>query len=220
VTDGIIGIHAIKEALNNTSRSMIKLYNASEKRLHSEEEKVSKEKLQSVYQQFCEQNGFKIQKIQGDAFLLTSRTLLPFHSFSFEKMLLLDGVTDVHNIAAIIRTAAFFNFDACFIEKKKEEFSPDFFRLASGGFEHTKVFCIPDSISFLKKLKNYSLYAMDEKGSEQVTFSYPLCLIIGSEDRGISFALKRQSHLVKIPAKGSFTTLNASVAAALAMSLV
>lgn len=218
--DGIIGIHAIKEALNNPSRSLIKLYNASDKRIHPEENKVSKEELQKVYQQFCAQNFFKIQKIQGDALLLTSRTPYTLDLSKFKKILLLDGVTDIHNIAAIIRTAAFFNFDACFIEKKKEEFSPDFFRLASGGFEHTKVFCIPDSISFLKKLKNYSVYAMDEKGSGQMTFTYPLCLVIGSEDRGISFALKRQCTLVQIPAKGSFTTLNASVAAALAMNLV
>ena len=51
-----------------------------------------------------------------------------------------------------------------------------------------------------------------------VDYSLPLCLVVGSEGKGIRPLVQKQcDQLITIPMKGSFNSLNASVAAAVAM---
>lgn len=214
----MIGEHAVKEALKNKQRTFLELYTSGDKKLHEKQKKISKEKLQEIYQNYCQKNDFKIQKIQSDFFYLSDYQ--ENNKIEARKILYLDGVTDVHNIAAIIRTAAFFKFDLCVLERKERKFSPDFFRLASGGAEHVAIKTVTKGLNFIKSLEHKEIYALDEKGNQPSYLNKEdFCLIVGAEDRGVAHALKRESTLLKLQAKGEFTTLNASVAAALAMQI-
>jgi len=74
---------------------------------------------------------------------------------------------------------------------------------------------LADTLKTLKE-KNFWIYGADGTAQEdihQTTFAGPICLVIGSEGKGIRPLVKKQcDHLVKIPMHSALDSLNASVA--------
>ncbi|EQC51205.1 RNA methyltransferase [Bacteriovorax sp. DB6_IX] len=142
------------------------------------------------------------------------------------KILCLDGVTDVHNAAAIMRTAAFYDVD-CIVIATKNNFGvgPSVARIASGALEYVKIVkcsSLPKFISALKK-RGVEPIGLTEHtdDSEFVVPGGSRCLILGAEDKGLSNATVRLlDKKIKLNPQGSIQSLNVSVAAAIAMERV
>lgn len=139
-------------------------------------------------------------------------------------LLLLDGVTDVRNFGALLRTAAAVGVDGVIIPNSgSAPLNGDVVKTSAGGIFRVsiaKVNHLKDVIYQLQEL-DFSLFAITEKTTTSFyDFDYkgPTALILGAEDKGISKGLlkivKRQA---KIPMVETTDSLNVSVAAAVVL---
>ena len=139
-------------------------------------------------------------------------------------LIILDGVTDPHNLGAVIRTAAAVGAHGVIVpERRAVGLTPAAVKASAGGIEHIKVARVTNLTSEIKKLKAKGiwLYGADAEGESfrSVDFSGPCALVIGSEGDGISrLVLEQCDHVVSIPMKNpAMESLNASVAAGILM---
>ena len=143
------------------------------------------------------------------------------------KILALDQVTDAHNGAAIMRTAAFYGVDAILISARGSfGLGPGFSRIASGATEHVKIVrcsALPKTITKIKELGaiciGLSEHATSDLGTIDIT--KPICLVLGAEDVGMSHAVSRVVETtISFKPAGKIKSLNVSVAAAIAMEKI
>ena len=145
--------------------------------------------------------------------------------FLFEQgknplFIMLDGITDVRNFGAIARTCECAGVDAIIIPSKNSvSVNADAVKTSAGALltlpvcrEHN----LTQTLRFLKS-SGFKIVAATEKGDYDYTkadFSSPTCLIMGAEDKGVSYDnLALCDEWVKIPLFGSIESLNVSVAA-------
>jgi 23S rRNA (guanosine2251-2'-O)-methyltransferase len=158
-------------------------------------------------------------------------SLIEFQSISnllpmiFEKgedplIVALDGVSDVRNFGAIVRSADCLGAHAVLIpEKGSARITADAIKTSAGAL-HSFPVCreksILRSIEYLKESGLKVAAASEKSGMDlsKLNLKGPLVLIVGSEDKGISRELISVSdHQVSIPMTGDLGSLNVSVAA-------
>lgn len=134
-------------------------------------------------------------------------------------LVLLDGITDPHNLGAIIRSAECFGASGIVIPKHRSVSVNDtVVKVASGATEYmpiAKVTNINDVIRSLKE-QNVWVYATDFDGKDPktVNLSGDIAIVIGSEGEGIHRLTKELcDEVLTIPQYGEVNSLNASVAA-------
>lgn len=135
-------------------------------------------------------------------------------------LVMLDHVTDVHNLGAIIRSCEAGGVDGVIIPKKRTaKINGVVAKTSSGAIEHVKIIEVPNLVNCLKTLKENGFWTvgtdLNAKQSYQEIFvDTPLCLVIGSEGKGISRIVKEHvDYNVKIDMIGKINSLNASVSA-------
>ncbi len=134
-------------------------------------------------------------------------------------LLLLDGITDVRNMGAIIRSAVCCGVDAViFSEKNAAPIFEDMVKTSAGAF--TKMnFCREKSINVALdtiKMNGIKVYSSDLRATKklrELEMGEPLCMVLGSEDKGISSTSRKASdESFIIPMAGEFDSFNVSVA--------
>lgn len=154
--------------------------------------------------------------------LVELESLVPmlFESGKVPLILILDGITDVRNFGAIVRTAECAGVDAIVVPAKgAAQIGPDSIKTSAGAL-HLIPICrvgsLKVTLNFLKNSGFRTVIATD-KGSDSlydVDLSGPIAIVMGAEDIGVSPDLFRLAdNLVKIPIKGKIGSLNVSVAA-------
>ncbi|HNF71726.1 MAG TPA: 23S rRNA (guanosine(2251)-2'-O)-methyltransferase RlmB [Chitinophagaceae bacterium] len=134
-------------------------------------------------------------------------------------LLLLDGITDVRNTGAIIRTALCCGVDAVvFSEKNSAPLHEDMVKTSAGAMMKM-AFCREKNLETILntlKMNGIRIYSSDLKANQtlmSLDFSEPSCLILGSEDTGISSTSRKYcDQTFRIPMKEGFDSLNVSVA--------
>ncbi|MBR2956076.1 MAG: 23S rRNA (guanosine(2251)-2'-O)-methyltransferase RlmB [Clostridia bacterium] len=133
-------------------------------------------------------------------------------------IVLLDGITDPHNLGAIVRSAECFGAHGIVIPKHRSVGVNDtVVKVASGATEHmliAKVTNINDTIRMLKE-HNVWVYAtdFDGKASKLTNMTGNIAIVIGSEGEGIKKLTKELcDDTITIPEYGKINSLNASVA--------
>ena len=139
-------------------------------------------------------------------------------------ILALDGITDPHNVGAIIRSAEAFNCKGILIPQRRSAgLTGTVAKVAAGALEHIPVSRVVNLNRALEKLKNNGFLIVGLSGDGQMPISNfnekaPLVVIVGSEDKGISLLTQKKcDFLLRIPLKGKTSSLNASVAAAISL---
>jgi len=134
-------------------------------------------------------------------------------------IVLLDGITDPHNLGAIVRSAECFGAHGIVIPKHRSVTVNDtVVKIASGATEHmliAKVTNINDTIDYLKK-QNVWVYATDFDGKTPYSANLKgnIAIVIGNEGEGIHRLTKELcDDTLTIPQYGKVNSLNASVAA-------
>jgi 23S rRNA (guanosine2251-2'-O)-methyltransferase len=153
-----------------------------------------------------------------------------YNETNFEKILknnvlILDHIQDTNNFGAIIRSAAAFGFETVFIPKKRSvKITERTFTIASGGMEFIDIVLYNSIFSLLKKIKtsNYWTIGLDMNSNNKIKeinlVDQKIALVLGSEQNGISLEIQKKLDLVaQIDMSDSIESLNASVAAAIAM---
>ena len=138
-------------------------------------------------------------------------------------IVVLDGITDPHNLGAIIRTASCAGAHGVIVPLRRSVgLTPAAVKASAGAVETVKVARVTNLTQTLRRLKKEGLwiYAADMSGEDYRTLKLekPMALVIGSEGEGISrLVLENADFCVKLPLLGAVDSLNASVAAGILM---
>ncbi len=142
------------------------------------------------------------------------------------RLLMLDNVEDPTNLGAIIRSAEIFDFhDICLPRKGTPEIYPSVVKVSAGASEHLHICRDRTANQYLKAAleEEYTVVALDGKGTTplQALSAHTLdklLLVIGGEDKSVGQYILNEAHYVaRIPMAGRVNSLNASVAAGIAM---
>lgn len=143
---------------------------------------------------------------------------------SCSVVLMLDGLTDTGNVGAIIRSALLFGVDVVVLpEDHSARITPHVMKASAGSIYRIPVVYVRHIVRTTEMLKErgFTVYGLDMYGEErlgQVKFAGPICVVVGSEDRGIRRMMKRTcEHMIRIPTTGKLDSLNASVATAVCL---
>ncbi len=132
--------------------------------------------------------------------------------------IILDGITDPHNLGSIIRTADAVGAHAVIIPKRRSvQITPIVAKASAGAVEYLPVCKVTNIVNTIKALKENGLWIaavdMDGQTFYQQNLGGPLGLVVGSEGEGISRLVKQNCDFtVSMPMSGNVTSLNASVA--------
>ena len=136
------------------------------------------------------------------------------------KCLLLDGVSDPGNMGAIIRTANAAGYEEIYLtEDCTDPYSPKSVRASMSGIFFTKLY-VRSRAEILSALRGIPVVVADMGGVNLFSFAPPprFALVIGNEGNGVSDEVKNAAtHTVRIPMRQTQESLNASVAAGIAM---
>lgn len=134
-------------------------------------------------------------------------------------LLILDGVSDPHNLGSVIRVAECAGVTAIVIPKNRAvSVNETVVRVSTGASEHVsvcKVTNINSTIEYLKE-KGVFVYAADMDGDEmyKTNLKGDIAIVVGSEGFGVSkLTRKLCDGIISIPMYGKVNSLNASVSA-------
>ena len=135
-----------------------------------------------------------------------------------------DGITDPHNLGAIIRTAEALGTQGLVIpQRRASAVTSTVTKVAAGALETFPVARVVNLARALEQLKEEGFWIYGAVGEahnplHKVNFSGAIGLVIGSEGEGLGQLTRRCCDvLVSIPISGNTPTLNASVAGAIAL---
>lgn len=135
-------------------------------------------------------------------------------------IVMLDGLEDVHNLGAIIRTCECAGVDGVIYKSHNSvRVNDTVAKVACGALEYMKVAEVTNLVNTIKDLKNKGYWIVGSDGECELSYTdlkydFNTLLIIGSEGKGMSRLVKQEcDYIVSLPMKGHVTSLNASVAA-------
>ena len=224
----IYGFHAVREALRSTHRVCIRLMltEAAAEKLAPDfaaksliPEIVTMEEISARLPHDSVHQGALLEARPLEPIDLDD---LPDNGF----VLVLDQITDPHNVGAILRTAAAFKIDAIVTtERHSPSLSGILAKSASGALEHVPMAVVVNLARALEKLgdRNYLRVGLDSEGPaslEDTPLSRPLALVLGAEGKGLR-RLSRENCdvLARIDMPGAIKSLNVSNACAVALTI-
>lgn len=134
-------------------------------------------------------------------------------------LLVLDGVTDPHNLGAVLRTADAAGIDGVIVPKDKSaKLNATARKVACGAAEVMPLFVVTNLARTLKQLQQDNVWIIGTAGEAEqdvfeMKFDGPLAIVMGAEGSGMRRLTREHcDQLVKIPMAGSVSSLNVSVA--------
>ncbi|MEO1069496.1 MAG: 23S rRNA (guanosine(2251)-2'-O)-methyltransferase RlmB, partial [Cyanobacteria bacterium J06638_6] len=135
-----------------------------------------------------------------------------------------DGITDPHNLGAILRTAEALGAQGMVIPQRRAVgVTATVAKVATGALEHLPVARVVNLKRALETLKEkgFWIYGLASEASQPVhrtTFDRPTVIVVGAEGNGLSLTVQQSCDtLVSIPLRGTVPSLNASVATGMAL---
>lgn len=232
--DIIYGIRAVIEAIksgNHLERVFIQkslkgeLYKELMLELHKSVTPISKVPPERI-NKFTKKNHQGVVALISPVQYHTLEQLIPrfFEEGINPLVVVLDEITDVRNFGAIARTCECLGVNALVIPVKGgAQVNEDAIKTSAGAFNYLPV-CressLIDAVNYCKE-SGLTIVACSEKTKSylgKADFTGPTCLILGSEERGISQSLMEVANsIVKIKMAGNIESLNVSVAAGMAL---
>jgi 23S rRNA (guanosine2251-2'-O)-methyltransferase len=136
--------------------------------------------------------------------------------------IVLDHLTDPHNVGAIVRTAECAGADGVILpDRRSAGINATVRKSAAGAAAHLPIARVGNITEAVRALKKSGVWvagadaSADAVAMTKADFDRDLALVVGAEGEGLSQLVKREcDYLVKIPMLGVIASLNASVAAA------
>jgi len=225
----IFGFHAVESVIRNDPVNILQMIvekNRHDKRItqlvnHAESQGISVEYLKKTDLQKLADS----HKTQG--IVIRYKASAKIEGKSLEEilqkdnvfLLVLDGVTDPHNLGACLRTADAAGVDAVIAPKDRAaSLTPTARKVACGAAESMPFFQVTNLARTLKQLNENEIRVVGTAGEAEynlydVELTGKLALIMGAEEKGLR-RLTREScdQLVKMPMMGQVESLNVSVA--------
>lgn len=209
----------VKKIIENAEKTGIKVTNVSNNEL---------DKMVSSLDETLRDHRGIVMKIENTSSVETN--IVNFDSWiksvatKEEKLtvVVLDKVTDPHNVGAILRSCDQFGANLVIIPEHNSandiEGNEIIGRTSAGASAWVPFTIVNNLVHAVEQLKNagFWIYGADAGGEtlSKVNFSEKTCIIMGSEGNGISTLLEKQCDtIVSIPTCGKIDSLNVSVAA-------
>jgi 23S rRNA (guanosine2251-2'-O)-methyltransferase len=226
----LYGIHALESVLTREPERLIELYvlkGRDDKPINSI---INQARQFGVSVQFCQRKVLDdkagVEQHQGvvakakpgkqydesDLDKILSASKKPF-------LLILDGVTDPHNLGACLRTADAAGVDAVVVPKDKSAaLTPVVRKVACGAAEVIPLVQVTNLARTLRELQDAGVWVVGTAGeAEQNIYECklegPMALVMGAEGKGMRRLTREHcDELIKLPMAGSVSSLNVSVA--------
>lgn len=225
----VYGLNPIAEVVRAKRRKLLKLYAQDPKRYATLKNKAEGELPEPKYESRA--SLIAMCGSMHNQGLVAEAEDYPFVGLEeiFEKpqkfILVLDNLTDPQNVGAILRSAYCAGVSGVTIRSHHAAgVTSSVVKASAGAAEHLLISLVSNQSKVLEMAKEegYFSVALDMAGSPlykaRIPWKRPVLLMVGAEDQGVSAILKKQADLsVRIPMKGVLDSLNASVAAALAL---
>ena len=229
--EDIIGIHAVTELLNQRSSTVAQLIvqtGRNDKRVSAIRElardsgiKIAEMSKEEMDRRFAGVHQGVAAIASGDSRTMSEKELLiMLAGLDHDPLLLvLDGLTDPHNLGACLRTADAAGVDAVIIPKDKSVgLNSTVRKVASGAAETVNLVSVTNLSRCIESLKARGIWIIGAADTAEKTLfeqdmAGAIALVMGSEGSGMR-RLTREScdHLVSIPMAGALSSLNVSVA--------
>jgi 23S rRNA (guanosine2251-2'-O)-methyltransferase len=225
----IYGFHSVVAALKAPRRELIRLYAtpAAAERLKPD---ITARGLETRIVSLEEISARAPRDAVHQGVLLEARPLAPIDVAELPAnglVLVLDQVTDPHNVGAILRTGAAFAADALVTtERHSPEFAGALAKSASGGLEHVPICSATNLARALADMGDmgYLRIGLDSDAPVRLSdaaVSRPLALVLGAEGKGLRrLTRERCDLLARLDLPGPIKSLNVSNACAIALALV
>ena len=159
----------------------------------------------------------------------------PFNYTEFEKLIAgakkpmmligLDGITDPHNLGAVVRSAAAFGADGVVIpERRNASMTGSAWKASAGAAARMPISQVTNLVRSIEDAKKAGCFVigLDAEGDATLAkmnlATESIFIIVGSEGKGLSRLVRDKCDLVvSIPMQSSVESLNASVATAIVM---
>ncbi len=225
--DLVYGVHPVVEALKNPKRKFVKLW-ASENAAGRLREEIPELPVEPeiVHPRLLD-HMLKSADAVHQGVILEAK---PLRQPNLDKIardglvVLLDQVTDPHNVGAVMRSCAAFNVSALVVTARNAaETNSVFFKSASGAYEHVPYVTVTNLARAMEELRGYGfqLVGLDseaEKTMEDISHHRPLALVLGAEGKGLrQLTRETADHMVRIDMPGAIKSLNVSIAAAVSL---
>lgn len=236
----LFGFHAVGVRLKTTPKSIVEIYidpTRRDARMRQFIDKVSDAGVRLI-----EADGMRLAKLCGNhghqgvaarvheltqvksldellERLEASQAELPVNAHVQPLILVLDGVTDPHNLGACLRVADGAGVHAVIAPKDHAAgINATVAKVASGAAETVPYFMVTNLARTLNELKERNIWIIGtsdtaDKTLYQTDLRGPLALVLGAEGEGMrALTAKTCDALVRIPMRGAVESLNVSVA--------
>jgi 23S rRNA (guanosine2251-2'-O)-methyltransferase len=221
----LYGWHPVKAALENPARRIRRLF-ATENAVH----RLAEDRVPLRVEPELVRPQVIADRLSPDALhqgLLVEADPLPspaLEDIPEGIILLLDQITDPHNVGAITRSAAAFAVSAIVTTARHSpEATGVLAKAASGALEYVPLVTVQNLARALASLKErgYRVIGLDSSGATDfaaATIRAPLALVLGAEGKGLrQLTLATCDEVARLDVPGKIKSLNVSNAAALAL---
>ena len=224
--DIIYGAHPVEEALKNPKRKFVKLTCT----LNGAERLKALTQPLGITPEIVNPKVLD-RKVEPDAvhqgMILEAKALRQPQLDEIEQsgvVVMLDQVTDPHNVGAILRSCAAFQVTAVVTTARHSaEASGVLFKAASGAYEHVPFVKVTNLARAMEELRDagFRLVGLDSEAETvlgAVDKTPPLVLVLGAEGKGLRELTRKNCDVVaKLDFSGAIRSLNVSNAAAVAL---
>jgi 23S rRNA (guanosine2251-2'-O)-methyltransferase len=139
-------------------------------------------------------------------------------------LLVIDGVTDPHNLGALLRTAELAGASGVVLARHRAaHVTPTVAKAAAGAIEYLPIAVVPGIPAALSQLGDHGIWTVGlDAGADASVFDLdladqPVALVVGAEGPGLSRLTRaRCDVLVAVPQRGRLASLNVAAAGAIA----
>lgn len=232
--DLVFGIHAVGALLQRAPQDVLEMFVMKDRDDKRMQPLIQQARQNGVSVQFCNRKtlddmvGGQHQGIIAKARLQSSGSEADLAAIVEQQdkpfILILDGVTDPHNLGAILRSADAAGVHAVVAPKDRSvKLTSVVRKVACGAAESVPFITVTNLARTLRELQDAGVWVVGTAG-ETETLVYnadlkgPLALVLGAEGEGLR-RLTRETcdSLVKIPMFGTVSSLNVSVAAGICL---
>jgi 23S rRNA (guanosine2251-2'-O)-methyltransferase len=222
----LYGWHTVKAALENPARRMRKLLATENTARRLAEEKVATAPAPEIVRPDAIAARLPPDAVHQGLYAEADPLPAPLIEALTGNgvVLVLDQITDPHNVGAIFRSAAAFAATAVVTTARHSpEASGVLAKSASGALEYVPLITVQNLARGLAQLKErgFLVIGLDSNGEDELSalpLREPLALVLGAEGKGLR-QLTREScdHVARLDLPGAIQSLNVSNAAALAL---
>lgn len=226
----LYGLHAMESVLSREPERIVEIFvlkGRDDERLNRI---IQQARQAGISIQFCQRRVLddKVQGEQHQGVVARAKPGKQFDEKDLQQLLetqaqgfylVLDGVTDPHNLGACLRSADAAGVTALIVPKDKSaNLTPTARKVACGAAETIPLIQVTNLARTLRTMQEAGIWVVGTAGeAEQLLYDCkltgPMAIVMGAEGKGMR-RLTRETcdELVKLPMAGSVSSLNVSVA--------